>query len=705
MACREPIESGHRFCPACGVPAAAAGPGPAVTSADPQRAALEKALGSAYTILRLLGRGGMGAVYLAREMALDRLVAVKVLPPGGDAAGARERFRREARTAARLTHPGIVPLLSFGESDEATYFVMGYVRGESLAARLKREGRMGAEEVRRIVGQVADALDYAHRQGIVHRDVKPDNILIDDESGRPMLTDFGIAKASGAGQTLTEAGSVLGTPHYMSPEQASGAALDSRTDLYSLGVMAFAMLAGRLPFEGATPRDVVLKHLGQEPPPLEKLAPDAPADLRGAISKCLAKDPAARFPDAGSLREALGARPVESGVPESLEEVESSGFWLGVWWSAVAVVALSLLVWRSAREFLVYVVLVFAAIPLARSVGLLNAIQFAKSRGASGAEVLRAALWPPRSWAFWYPRRWRRPGDVWPRLPAPVRRFKATGTVLALWAPLLPCAFSWIAAGLAGEAPILLKLPVVSIWMTGMVFLLLAILVQSALLKRWLLQVPGLSARDREDLMREPTTKSGFWSRPEIARLLLPVEGSVLPGEPRDPRGLLAAISSAVQELTGPLREAGLDALGIAREMAAALEALEREKARLVRDADPAEFAHVKRKLEALGSPGTDEPSDQRQMRELLEKQLGLLRSAAARLEEAGGREKELAGRLAAIWREVSEVRGRHRSKPLDDRESAGRLRALCSSVDTAEQTVPAPGPGDGPTVAQTSRR
>ena len=220
--------------------------------ADPQRAALERALGAQYEIGRLLGRGGMGAVYLAREKALERAVAIKVLPPDLAAdAESRERFRREARTAARLTHPNIVPLYTFGEAEGMLYFVMGYVRGESLGDRMRREGRMAEADVRRILAELADALDYAHRQGVIHRDIKPDNVLLDDESGRPMLTDFGVAKARASGATLTEAGAVVGTAHYMSPEQASGARdLDGRSDLYGLGILMFEMLTGAVPHRG-----------------------------------------------------------------------------------------------------------------------------------------------------------------------------------------------------------------------------------------------------------------------------------------------------------------------------------------------------------------------------------------------------------------------------------------------------------------------
>jgi serine/threonine-protein kinase len=230
---------------------------------------------------RLLGRGGMGAVYLAHELALDRDVAIKVLPP--EFAGApelRERFRREARTAARLNHPNIVPLYTFGEVDGLMYFVMGYVAGESLAGRLKREGALAPDEAYSLLADIADALSYAHRHGVVHRDIKPDNILIDGESGSPRLTDFGIAKAAASDAQLTMTGQMIGTPAYMSPEQALGSPeADARSDIYSLGVVAYEMVSGRLPFDAKTPMDSLMQRLKQEPRPLRAVAPDLPEDL------------------------------------------------------------------------------------------------------------------------------------------------------------------------------------------------------------------------------------------------------------------------------------------------------------------------------------------------------------------------------------------------------------------------------------------
>src|SRR5688500_1621901 len=320
----------HGLCPACllkeslhedtSEPAAAP-----MADGDSVKKALEEKLRSQYRVIRMLGRGGMGAVYLARDLTLDREVAIKVVNAAGDSRELYDRFRREAKTVAKLSHPNIVPLHAFGEVEAMPYFVMGYVRGASLADRLRREGKLPEDEARRIIGEVAQALDHAHRVGVIHRDVKPDNVLLDDETGRALLTDFGVAKAGGTGETLTRFGAVVGTPHFMSPEQASDrGAIDARSDIYSLGVMAYTMLAGRLPFEGTTAADVLTRHLTQEPPSLRSVAPGISDSTVHAVERCLAKDPAQRWQDARSLAQTLGATEVNQ-LPDSLHAVEGRG--------------------------------------------------------------------------------------------------------------------------------------------------------------------------------------------------------------------------------------------------------------------------------------------------------------------------------------------------------------------------------------------
>lgn len=274
---------------------------------------LTEALGGSYTLEGEIGRGGMGVVFQAKDERLKRQVAIKVLPP--DLAFREEvrlRFLREAETSARLTHPNIVPIHSVGEGPEGlVYFVMAFIDGEPLSARLKRRGRLPAEESRRILVETADALGAAHGLGIIHRDVKPDNIMLEGSRGRVMVTDFGIAKAlsSSSSGGLTGTGVAIGTPHYMSPEQAAGdREIDGRSDLYSLGVVGYQMLSAELPFQAPTVPGILIKQITEAAPYLIDKVPDCPEDLAGCIMRCLEKEPDNRWPTADALRRALESR-------------------------------------------------------------------------------------------------------------------------------------------------------------------------------------------------------------------------------------------------------------------------------------------------------------------------------------------------------------------------------------------------------------
>ena len=285
-------------------------------------ALLKEALGDAYTIEGEIGRGGMGVVYRARDERLQRRVAIKVLPPElAFSSEIRQRFTREAQTAARLSHPHIVPIHDVGEGNGIVYFVMGLIEGESLAARIRRRGRMPAEDTRRIMRETADALSAAHAVSVIHRDIKPDNILLEGTRGRVVVTDFGIAKAMSAtsGATLTSAGMAIGTPSYMSPEQAAGEReIDGRSDLYSVGIVAYQMLSGVLPFNAPTVAGILMKQITETAPLLHENYPDVPEDLSLAVARCLEKDPANRWPSAEALRRALESRNVAGYRPTGL---------------------------------------------------------------------------------------------------------------------------------------------------------------------------------------------------------------------------------------------------------------------------------------------------------------------------------------------------------------------------------------------------
>ena len=274
---------------------------------DALHARVIAALGHQYAINDEIGRGGMSVVYRARDLRLNRPVAIKVLPPelAYDPA-IRARFRREAQTSAQLAHAHIVPIFDVGEQDDIAYFVMSIITGGNLGTLLAREPHQPIDEVRRILGEIADALSYAHLRGVIHRDIKPDNILLDGESGRAMVTDFGIARAMESGSRLTMTGNAVGTPTYMSPEQATGEReIDGRSDVYSLGVIGYQMLTGRVPFTAGNPMALLLKHVGEAPPPIAELRPDAPGALCAVIERALLKVPADRWPTAIAMREAL----------------------------------------------------------------------------------------------------------------------------------------------------------------------------------------------------------------------------------------------------------------------------------------------------------------------------------------------------------------------------------------------------------------
>lgn len=285
-------------------------------------ALLKEALGDAYTIEGEIGRGGMGVVYRARDERLQRRVAIKVLPPElAFSSEIRQRFTREAQTAARLSHPHIVPIHDVGEGNGIVYFVMGLIEGESLAARIRRRGRVPAEETRRIIRETADALSAAHAVSVIHRDIKPDNILLEGTRGRVVVTDFGIAKAMSAtsGATLTSAGMAIGTPSYMSPEQAAGEReIDGRSDLYSVGIVAYQMLSGELPFNAPTVAGILMKQITETAPLLHEHFADVPEDLSLAVARCLEKDPANRWSSADGLRRALESRNVAGYRPTGL---------------------------------------------------------------------------------------------------------------------------------------------------------------------------------------------------------------------------------------------------------------------------------------------------------------------------------------------------------------------------------------------------
>src|ERR671910_433733 len=306
--CGSEITGNSKFCPSCGLDLMATTPVHAIaTGALEETDLVREALTAEYEIIEELGRGGMAMVYRARDRHLEREVAIKVLPFSlAFDSEFVERFQREARTAAQLEHPNIIPIHRVGRAGRVIYFVMKFLRGGSVATVLGERRRLMPPEIRRLLLEAGSALGYAAQRGIVHRDIKPDNIMF-DEFGQCVLTDFGIAKAA-SGQRLTGTGMSIGTPHYMSPEQARAQGIDGRSDIYSLGVVAYQALTGTVPYDGEDSFSIGYKHI-TEPVPTPQLITADERRIFEVIKRMLMKDPADRYQSCEELVASIQGQP------------------------------------------------------------------------------------------------------------------------------------------------------------------------------------------------------------------------------------------------------------------------------------------------------------------------------------------------------------------------------------------------------------
>src|SRR4051795_4094144 len=307
--CGSEITGKSKFCPSCGLDLMATTPVHAIATGVLQELDLvRESLSAEYDIIEELGRGGMAMVYRAKDRQLEREVAVKVLPFSlAFDTEFVERFQREARTAAQLEHPNIIPIYRVGRSDRVIYFVMKFLRGGSLSGILGQRKKLTPPEIRRLLLEAGSALGYAAQRGIVHRDIKPDNIMF-DEFGQSVLTDFGIAKAA-SGQKLTGTGMSIGTPHYMSPEQARAQPIDGRSDIYSLGVVAFQCLTGSVPYDGEDSFSIGYKHI-TEPIPTPNLVTADERRVFEIIKRMLMKDPFDRYQTCEELIASFQGQPI-----------------------------------------------------------------------------------------------------------------------------------------------------------------------------------------------------------------------------------------------------------------------------------------------------------------------------------------------------------------------------------------------------------
>jgi len=359
--CSQELTSDTLYCPTCGTPNPEATTETMRTATRQSvRAAaqaelvrkLQTALGANYHVDHELGEGGFAHVFAVTDRKLARQIAVKVLRPEFTGSHASVlRFIREAESAAKLHHPNILSIFFVGEGEGLVYFGMPMVHGETLDTRLRREGQLSEEEVIRIGGDIADALGEAHAQGLVHRDIKPQNVMLQGEQRRVLVADFGIAKAAaGTGERLTGTGTVIGSPHYMSPEQAAGGVeVDGRSDIYSLGIVLWEMLAGEVPFDGPTTQGILIQHLTKAMPGLRTRRPNVSTQLDRIVARCTEKKPADRFQTAGELASALKARATAAALAAAEQRRFPAGRVAGIAAAALVLVGGGVLLVRSLR--------------------------------------------------------------------------------------------------------------------------------------------------------------------------------------------------------------------------------------------------------------------------------------------------------------------------------------------------------------------
>ncbi|MFL5617256.1 MAG: protein kinase domain-containing protein [Gemmatimonadaceae bacterium] len=608
---------------------------------------LESALGQQYEIVRPLGQGGMGAVYLARERSLERFVAIKVLRPElAEARDGRERFRREARIAAQLSHPGIVPLHTFGEVGGIWYFVMGYVRGTSLAERLRLEGRIPVDEARRILTELTDALACAHRSGIVHRDIKPANVLLDAESGRAVLADFGIAKVDASDEHLTASGVAIGTPHYMSPEQVLGArTVDERSDIYSLGAVGYTMLAGREPFEGGQAVQLMRRRIAHDAPSLAPLVTAGAAPLAGVVMRCLARDPAQRWPSARDLGAALariGGSESSSSVAPA-RELPAFGPYALLWatfWTALAL--------RPSHSLgdAALLLLIALLVPFGFAVHLWNV-----GRGElSLREIARLSFWPPEWWGMWWPESLRRPNDLYAMLPRPARRVRVAVSAFIVGLPGLILAREWLEA--AKDAP--LASGARQIFPAAEALLLAGTALAVVLAVRWA-RARGASWPETLRLLFGSTAPSRGWDEPHLSTLLSARSGEVRPPRADDARDHVRAIVDLVAILPASAADLGRDAERAARVAGTRIEETDREIAALTRHGSAAELDRLVAQLGALqATPGDAECLE---LAELVKREIDVVQRMQLRCELITHQRARTFQLVRALWRRLTLVR------------------------------------------------
>lgn len=611
----------------------------ASTDVETLRATLQQNLGDSYDILSTLGVGGMGAVFLARERALDRYVAIKTLRAEQAVTQAsRERFRREARIAAGLSHPGILPLYTFGETGGMWYLVMGYVRGQSLAQRLHAEGRLAPEEAWRILRALTDALDHAHRRQIIHRDIKPANILIDTENAQPILADFGISKVVGETDLLTRTGDVLGTPSFMSPEQLTNArACDVQSDLYALGAVGYAMVSGRVPLANIGNGDKFGRRSLSSVVPLERLCPTVAPDFVSVVMRCLATRPEDRWASAAAMRDALDRadQTVDAPFPVAVRELAGFGAYAVLWF----LFWIASLFWVASIPQRAIVVLLSLLVPFALAMHVARVSSPSQRR----LQLWHVAFWPPLWWGVWWPSFLRRPDDVWKRLPWPAKIIRTVMTIFVVSLPVL----AFDRDGLAPDGGISWILA------AGLVLALTPLALGATFL--WSARL-RLSRIDTLHFLLGPTAPSAFWKRRDIARLLRLTSPGVRPPQPDVPADFVRAIEDLQHSTASGSAQAMDRPVDLARRLLKAIADIDREIVALDRDAPPAELTRLNARLVMLREATHTTNSDQHHaLVAIVESEIALLRDIQQRKVLAQNESAALFDVLKALYSTCSD--------------------------------------------------
>ncbi|HUQ20845.1 MAG TPA: serine/threonine-protein kinase [Gemmatimonadaceae bacterium] len=625
------------------------------------RSALEKVLGHQYEIVRQLGRGGMGTVYLAKERALERFVAIKVLRPDlAIAEGHRERFRREARIAARLSHPGILSLHSFGEIDNLWYFVMSYVRGETLAERIQREGVLQWGEAHRIFLEVVAALETAHKNGVIHRDIKPANILLDAESGRAILADFGISKMTGLAESLTATGAIMGTPVFMSPEQLSGAPdIDERSDIYSLGSVVYLMLTGRPPFGESTTSSTIYRRLVDDATPADQIESSIPATLSAIVHKCLAREREDRWTNVTALKAALESLVNIDRMPDVVRDIRSFAPYALLW--TAAFVGFAFFGAHSASERILLLVAAVIA-PIGLTLHVYNTV----GGEMHFSDIAQAAAFPPAWWTMWWPYSLRRPNDVWGRLP---RMSKAIRIVISASVPAL---FLLILVREGVNVP---AMPDSGMWVDVAEWALLAVAAIAVIIGLLWARRAGLPIDRSLHVLLGATLTSPRWEDARVKRLLAPASGKVRAPEGDTPSDYLRAIRATIALVAPGDGNLALRTTSTAELLVRTINERDLELQRVSREAGPEEESRLTVRLQSLEGAGASS-QEAVELRQLVQHELELVRRMQTRREVLVDDRGRLMEMLKALWNVVRQASD-------DDSNLENRLELLCGKIET----------------------